>query len=218
MANMTKAQLEKELAKEKVRREEAERRAKEADEQLELAEERVSYYEDRAEGTDAPHMPHERQVEVDDDEGNLSVKQTEYREPRVVHDPFDTQNPHRIIANPPGFVLGWKNPLYRDGHRGWRGWRPVQFDDEIGRNLSKYLLDPPRRMEHAVDNMVRRGDTILCALEEDLWYARQLKRQRKAERLAAPYAADMTQDHVQNRNFLRADRDPKAMKGRSMTS
>lgn len=104
-------------------------------------------------------------------------------EPELVYDPFDEQNPHAILAHPEGWVLSWKNPDYR-AHRGWRGWTPVEYDDEIGSELGKYLKDPPARMEGMaqIDNYVRRGtDSILCKLPADLWDARQRKRTQNAE-------------------------------------
>lgn len=102
--------------------------------------------------------------------------------PRVIYDPFDEQNPHAILKHPDGFVLSWKNPNYR-AHRGWRGWVPVQHDDEIGMNLNQYLQDPPPRMEGmgAIDNYVRRGtDSILCRIPKEIWDERQNKRENKA--------------------------------------
>jgi len=104
-------------------------------------------------------------------------------EPELAYDPYDEQNPHAILSHPEGWVLSWKNPDYR-AHRGWRGWVPVEYDDEIGQNLTKYLNDPPARMEGManVDNYVRRGtDSILCKLPKDIWDARQAKRSRDAE-------------------------------------
>lgn len=119
----------------------------------------------------------------------MSVQMKEAREegydpaPEMVYDPFDEQNPHTILAHPEGWVLSWKNPDYR-AHRGWRGWVPVEYDDEIGQNLSNYLQDPPQRMEGMaqIDNYVRRGtDSILCKLPKDLWDARQNKRVQNSE-------------------------------------
>lgn len=94
---------------------------------------------------------------------------------QVYNDPFDVQNPHVYLKEPPGFKFGWINPVYRDKHRTWRGWQPVQYDDPIGMNLSEYLLDPPARMAHAVDNLVRRGDVVLCILPLEYWLARRQK-------------------------------------------
>ncbi len=138
---------------------------------------------------------------------------------KVVYDPYDSQNPHKILADPPGFKLGWKNPLYRDGHRGWRGWRVVEHDSEIGRNLKRYLLDPPRRMEHAVDNYVRRGDSVLCFLERDIWEARQKRRTDLAARRAGAHAQDMRVDRIRGEADLQP-LPPSANRvgGRSMTS
>ena len=104
-------------------------------------------------------------------------------EPVLLYDPFDEQNPHKILKNPDGWVLSWKNPDYR-AHRGWRGWIPIEFDDEIGSELGKYLNDPPERMAGMaqIDNYVRRGtDSILCKLPQELWDARQQKRVSNAE-------------------------------------
>jgi hypothetical protein len=112
----------------------------------------------------------------------------EYRgpEPVLYHDPFDVaQNPHHIIKHPDGKVLSWKNPNIRNGSRGWRGWVPVCYDDEIGLRLTEYIPDPPAKMEGSAeqDNYVRRGtDSILCWLDEEIWNARQQKREAKALR------------------------------------
>ena len=104
-------------------------------------------------------------------------------EPELLYDPFDEQNPHAILKNPDGWVLSWKNPEYR-AHRGWRGWIPIEFDDEIGQKLGEYLNDPPERMAGMaqIDNYVRRGtDSILCKLPQEIWDARQQKRTNNAE-------------------------------------
>ena len=104
-------------------------------------------------------------------------------EPVMRHDPFDEQNPHLILSHPDGFVLSWKNPNYR-AHRGWRGWVPITYDDEVGKELGKYLLDPPPRMEgmSQVDNYVRRGtDSILCRIPVEIWNERQAKRAERAQ-------------------------------------
>jgi hypothetical protein len=103
-------------------------------------------------------------------------------DPELVHDPFAGQNPHVIKANPPGFILGWKSERYRE-RRGMRGWMEISYDDEYGKNLDKYIDDPPHRMKHHTDMFVRRGDVILCRLPEAMWKARQQQRVEKANRL-----------------------------------
>lgn len=107
-------------------------------------------------------------------------------EPIVYHDPFDAdQNPHHIKKHPDGLILSWKNPNIRNGTRGWRGWVPVTYDSEIGEKLTEYIPDPPAKMEGSADqdNYVRRGtDSILCSIPEEMFYARQQKRESKALR------------------------------------
>lgn len=196
MAGLTKAQIaERKAAEEAARQAELDTlRA-----QLDEATKRAEWYEqmDRQASVDTdmgvmtrPIVP-EAPTAVEPDDLVVS-------DPVALHDPFDSQNPHLILKDPPGFKLGWKNPLYRDGHRGWRGWRAVEHTDEIGRNLSKYLLDPPRRMEHAVDNYVRRGDSILCFIEHEIWEARQQRRSQLAARRAGEHARDMRVDRIRS--------------------
>lgn len=140
-------------------------------------------------------------------------------DPQVAYDPFDSQNPHKILSDPPGFKLGWKSPVYRDGGRGWRGWVAVEYDDEIGRNLNRYLLDPPRRMEHAVDNYVRRGDSVLCYIERGIWEARQKRRTDLAARRAGEHAQDMRVDTIRREADLRPlPVAPNSIAGRRMSS
>lgn len=142
-------------------------------------------------------------------------------EPELLYDPFDSKNPHKITSNPPGFRLGWKNPHYRDSHRGWRGWAQITYDSDVGRNLSKYLLDPPRKMSHQTDNVVRRGDSVLCALPEDMWLARQQARTDRANRNKLAHAANITVDKVtvdDIRHGPQQDHAPGSVGGRTMTS
>lgn len=105
-------------------------------------------------------------------------------EPEMFHDPFDLGvNPHFIKKHPPGKRLSWKNPKIRNGTRGWRGWVPVEYDDEYGLQLSDFIADPPAKMEGSAqqDNYVRRGtDSILCWIHEEIYMARQAKRESKA--------------------------------------
>ena len=104
--------------------------------------------------------------------------------PIVYHDPFDCGvNPHHIKKHPAGKILSWKNPNIRNGTRGWRGWVPITYDSEYGKQLLDYIDDPPAKMEGSSnqDNYVRRGtDSILCYIDEEIWLARQHKRESKA--------------------------------------
>lgn len=120
-------------------------------------------------------------------------------EPVLYNDPFDLEtNPHHIKKQPPGKVLGWKNPHFRNNSgRGWRGWEPVTYDSEIGQDLEEYINSPPMKMAGAAeqDNYVRRGtDSILCVLDKEIWLARQQKREQKA--LRKQEAATFNQNRV----------------------
>lgn len=121
--------------------------------------------------------------------------------PELYHDPFDVGiNPHHIKKHPDGLHLDWKNPNIRNGATGWRGWEPVTYDSEIGKNLQEYIPDPPVKMAGSAhqDNYVRRGtDSILCTLPEEIWKARQMKRESKALRaqVAASAQRNTTVQH-----------------------
>lgn len=103
----------------------------------------------------------------------------------ITSDPYAMDgSPHDIKVHPEGYRLYWCNPNYRE-RRGWQGWEPVEYDDEIGRNLDQYLNDPPLKMEGTkrFDNYVRRGaDAVLCKLPIGIWNARLEKKQEKANR------------------------------------
>lgn len=141
-------------------------------------------------------------------------------EPEVLFDPYASQNPHKFIAHPQGFKLGWKNPSHRDNHRGWRGWVKVEYNDFIGKKLKLYLLDPPRRMEHAVDQIVRRGDSVLAYLPIGMWEARQQQRTTKANRMMAKNAPDVTVEQPAGGKFAAVDNSSggKRLGGGSMIS
>jgi hypothetical protein len=105
-------------------------------------------------------------------------------QPKVYHDPYDTTNPHKILHHPEGKKLSWKNPNIRD-RQGWKGWEPITWDSEVGKNIEKYIPSPPAKMVgiEKQDNYVRRGtDSVLAMIDEEIWMARQQKREDKALR------------------------------------
>lgn len=201
-----KKQLETENAELKRRLDEAERRAEDNEARAENA------------AAEAEKLKAETQSVVrPQSEVHMQAKQ----EPELLYDPFDSKNPHKIVKNPPGYKLGWKNPHYRENHRSWRGWVPVTFDSDVGRNLKSYLLDPPRKMAHVTDNLVRRGDSILCTLPEKIWEARQQKRVNRANRQSRPHAEDYQADTATVEDIKRGPQQvhaPNSVGGRTMTS
>lgn len=127
-------------------------------------------------------------LKVQMDDGKEGVTRDEInRAMEVLYDPYDVQDPFAILreippdeTDPDGQVLQWKSPRYRV-RRGWRGWIPIQWDDQYGTDeiLSKYLNEPPARMvgPDKVDSLVRRGDLVLSRLNKRIWQSRQLKRE-----------------------------------------
>lgn len=99
----------------------------------------------------------------------------------IVHDPFAGKNPMHIAAHPAGKRLYWLNPRFRE-HYGMRGFQFVKYSDAIGRNLTKYIPDPPSKMEGSAhrDDFVRRGDSILGWIPIGVWEARQERRTDRA--------------------------------------
>lgn len=102
---------------------------------------------------------------------------------QVVRDPWAGKNALKILSHPPGRRLQWISPQYRE-RRGMRGWEPVRFDDAIGRELHKYITDPPTRMEGLADigSVVRRGDVVLASIDEGIFQARRQRGLDRANR------------------------------------
>lgn len=111
------------------------------------------------------------------------ITEEEVARAQILRDPFDSRNSLKILRNPPGKVLRWLSHSYREV-RNMRGWTPVYYDDAVGRELGRYIGEiPPRRMDGsaALDNVVRRGDVFLAWIDEGIWLARQVRRERTAE-------------------------------------
>jgi hypothetical protein len=123
------------------------------------------------------------------------TKQLDDLDAEVLFDPWDSQDPFVIIGNippdekyPKGQALAWKNPILRNqsANIGWKGWIPLEYGDpytgENGEMLTEYLQEAPARLEGTknLDNMVRRGDSILCRLDMRAWMRRQIEREAKS--------------------------------------
>lgn len=103
----------------------------------------------------------------------------------VDHDPWGEQDFMAIRKHPDGFVLRWCNPNYRQGGK-WRGWEPIGWSSEIGRNLPEYLIDPPHRFQggNQIDDLIRVGnDLVLCKLPIGAYRARMKAKQDKRDRI-----------------------------------
>lgn len=103
----------------------------------------------------------------------------------VLHDPWGEQDFMQIRQHPDGFVLRFVNPQYR-ARRGWRGWEPVTWSSEIGKNLGDYLIDPPHRFQggNSIDDYIRVGsDLVLCKLPVAAYKARMKAKQDKRDKI-----------------------------------
>lgn len=133
-----------------------------------------------------PHIP-VPQAAVSEAPGKLrldSVNAAGDGSLHVLRDPWKDKDPLKIKAHPENFRLRWCNEKYRS-HKGWEGWTPVQWDEEIGKNLNKYLIDIPPRFEGMAhfDSYVRMGaDAILCKLPVEYWLARKEHLRQKNKR------------------------------------
>jgi hypothetical protein len=108
----------------------------------------------------------------------------------VLDDPYFAQRAFRITEiippddeYPLGQKLSWKNMKHRD-RSGYKGWIPIEWDDKYGKQVQKWIPDPPAKWQgpDKMDNIVRRGDSILCRLDMKYWNARQLRRELLAAR------------------------------------
>lgn len=123
-----------------------------------------------------------------------ATKQLDDLDAEVMFDPWDAQDPFAIIGiippdakYPSGQALSWKNPRLRDrsANIGWKGWIPLEYGDpytgKTGELLSDYLQEAPARLEGTanLDNLVRRGDAILCRLDMRAWIKRQIEREAR---------------------------------------
>ena len=155
----------------------------------------------------------EEQVAVRDEHaaaGNNTVPSL-----KQLYDPYESHNPLHIKSDiepdakfPEGQKLSWKSDRIRQ-YKGWRGWIPVRWDDEYGKNLGDYLGDAPMRMEGSenLDGYVRRGGLILCRLDKRIWNSRNAKRELK----------DMQQRGVAGANTIHFDRQGVQIDGEGMS-
>lgn len=145
------------------------------------------------------------------------TKQLDDLDAEVMFDPWDSQDPFAIIGiippdakYPQGQALSWKNPRLRDksANIGWKGWIPLEYGDPYtgvtGELLSDYLQEAPARLEGTanMDNVVRRGDAVLCRIDLRAWMKRQIEREAK---------------HLEMRNALTRTSEEEARAGISGT-
>lgn len=112
----------------------------------------------------------------------------------ILYDPYYSKDPYLIVGSieptkdfPAGRVVAWKNFRARMERRGWRGWVPFQYGDELtgetGELLKQYIMDPPPRLEGnaQLDSYVRRADLVLAWLDTRIFDARQRRRELESQ-------------------------------------
>jgi hypothetical protein len=124
----------------------------------------------------------------------------------ILYDPYYSKDPYMIVGSiepdqqfPKGRVVAWKNFRLRMERRGWRGWVPFQYGDELtgdtGEHLTKYIMDPPPRLEGAMqlDSYVRRADLVLAWIDRRIFDARQRQRELETQRQVMAAGSAKTQ-------------------------
>lgn len=112
----------------------------------------------------------------------------------ILYDPYYSKDPYLIVGSigptkdfPEGRIVAWKNFRARMERRGWRGWVPFQYGDELtgetGDLLKQYIIDPPPRLEGnaQLDSYVRRADLVLAWLDKRIFDARQRRRELESQ-------------------------------------
>jgi len=107
----------------------------------------------------------------------------------ILRDPYDSKSALKILRDPPGKKLRWMSISYRET-RGMKGWTAVRYDDAIGREIHRYVGEPPSRMVGTAeaDMIVRRGDVFLAHIDFGIWAARQNARSTQAERRVSKHS------------------------------
>ena len=127
--------------------------------------------------------PSDGSTALPDDRLASEATSDEVERARVLRDPWAGTNAMEILRHPPGKRLRWINPETRK-QSGMRGYTPVRHGDAIGRELPKYIKEPPSRMEGLaeISEVVRRGDVVLAWIDEGIARAREQANRDKINR------------------------------------
>jgi len=83
-------------------------------------------------------------------------------ETEVVQDLYQEHNPLEFRSHPKGKQLYWANRLWRSEKKGWGQLRPVRKTDSDWEEIQGCLADAPLDLDIHEDNLIRRGDLVLC--------------------------------------------------------
>lgn len=96
---------------------------------------------------------------------------------------YQDVNPIDFKSHPKGRRLYWANLKWRSERKGWGQLRPVRSTDSDFEELKSHLSEVPLDLDIHGDNLVRRGDLVLCVKSEEEVERRQRRNYARSTRL-----------------------------------
>ncbi len=113
-------------------------------------------------------------------------------ETEVVQDLFQEHNPLDFKSHPKGKQLYWANRLWRSERKGWGQLRPVRKTDSDWPEIQECLAEAPLDLDIHEDNLIRRGDLVLCTKAMEAVERKQKQNYLKATRNSRDLTAKKT--------------------------
>lgn len=107
----------------------------------------------------------------------------------ILEERYQDQNPLSFKSHPKGRHLYWANLRWRSEHKGWGQLRPVKKTDQDFEEVKSHLAEAPLDLDIHGDNLIRRGDMVLCVKSEEEVEKRRLRNYNRATRLSRDLAA-----------------------------
>jgi len=101
----------------------------------------------------------------------------------VLDDRYQDHNPLTFKSHPAGRRLYWANLRWRSERKGWGQLRPVRSTDPDFKEITSHLAEAPLDLDIHGDNLVRRGDMVLCVKSEEEAVKRRDRNYSRATRL-----------------------------------
>ena len=138
----------------------------------------------------------------------------------ITSDLFAHHNPLKFKQHPKGSRLYWANRAWRRDRKGWGQLKPVRTTDAEWPEIRECLAEAPLDMDLEGDNLVRRGDLVLCVKSQEEYERTNLRREYLANRKIAaleqghnPVTEELSRLGVDSEHF--AEEKPKFQHGRS---
>jgi len=96
---------------------------------------------------------------------------------------YQDTNPLDFKSQPKGRQLYWANLKWRSERKGWGQLRPVRSTDSDFEELKSHLSEVPLDLDIHGDNLVRRGDLVLCVKSQEEVEKRQRRNYYRSTRL-----------------------------------